>query len=274
MSSHFIIHYLEIKIFIFIYMYKLLVILAVLLLGLYFIYYSSDKEPFTIDSSIDSNNNTLDSGSGGKSKMTKNCPDVLIQKGSALFLYNTKRASVPGVNPIRFENLEEYTEFTEWQRSQGILCPILFLQHAYNAQGDPVYKARPSPTNLQGGLPDYYINQPILGNLNPDTNPNIIPPPAAYPVQGFSGGGSLNNTTGALYIDSADNSANISTGNYPGFDPQNQTVGLDTPLDKLYTNAGAVSPNPMDDNWGGVEYTEKLVQAGYYKDNEVSIAVS
>jgi hypothetical protein len=192
-------------------------------------------------------------------KIAENCPDVLIQKGSALFLYNSKRANVPGVNPIRFENLEEYIEFTEWQRSQGILCPILYLQHAYNAQGEPVYKARPSPTNLQGGLPDYYINQAMLGN------PNIMPPPVSVPVQGFGG-----IHTGDLpLVDMTTNNAD----NYPSFDPQNQTIGLDTPLDKLYHDtSNRLSPNPMDTNWGGVEYTEKLIDSGYFKDREVTKA--
>jgi hypothetical protein len=34
-----------------------------------------------------------------------------------------------------------------------------------------------------------------------------------------------------------------------------------------------VSPNPMDPNWGGTEYTQNLVDQGYYKDNEVSLYV-
>jgi len=253
-------------------MYKLLVIIAIFLLGFYFIYHSNNIEAFTAAS----DNNTIDAsgnstsnkgGVGGHpQKMTSNCPDVLIQKGAALFLYNSKRASVPGVNPIRFSNLDEYTEFTEWQRSQGILCPILFLQHAYNAQGEPVYKARPSPTNLQGGLPDYYVTENILGNMS-NTNPNIIPPPAPVPVRGF--GGILNNNTSniaAPFSDVKDKSSN-----YPAFNSSALQNPPDIPLDNLY-NKG-VSPNPMDDNWGGIDYTEKLVQAGYYKDDEVSIAV-
>jgi hypothetical protein len=224
-------------------MYKLLIIAMVFLLGLYFIYYTNNVETFVSDKK--------------DYKIADNCPDVLIQKGSALFLYNSKRANVPGVNPIRFENLEEYIEFTEWQRSQGILCPILYLQHAYNAQGDPVYKARPSPTNLQGGLPDYYVNQSFLNN------PNIMPPPFPVPVQGFGG----INLGDIPLVDMTANNAN----NYPSYDPQNQTIGLDTPLDKMFNDtSNKFSPNPMDDNWGGVEYTEKLVQSGYFKGNEVT----
>ena len=31
--------------------------------------------------------------------------------------------------------------------------------------------------------------------------------------------------------------------------------------------------NPMDPNWGGAEYTQYLIDANYYKDNEVMIKV-
>ena len=62
---------------------------------------------------------------------------------------------------------------------------------------------------------------------------------------------------------------------YPGFDPDNQYVGLITPLDKLKKqNVNGVSASPMDDNWGGVSYTQDLVKKGYYKDNEVKIKVA
>jgi hypothetical protein len=30
-----------------------------------------------------------------------------------------------------------------------------------------------------------------------------------------------------------------------------------------------VSPNPMDPNWGGADYTQSLVDKGYYVDNEI-----
>ena len=219
-------------------MYKLIVIGLVFLLGLYFISQSNNIETFTTDSST--------SGE----KIAENCSDVLIQKGSALFLYNSKRADIAGVNPIRFENLEEYVEFTEWQRSQGILCPILFLQHAYNAQGDSVYKARPGPTNLQGGLPDFYVTNKLA-------NPNMMPPPnTSMPIQG--------SVTRSSLVDQT-------PGETPGFDAH---YSCDSPsLDNLFNdNNNQVSPNPMDTNWGGIKYTEKLIESGYYKDNEVSKA--
>ena len=279
-------------------MYKLLVIGLIFLLGFYFIYKSNDVETFT---------NSEDSFT---TKIDGKCPDVLIQKGAAFFLYNSKRANVPGVNPIRFDNLEEYVEFTEWQRSQGILCPVLYLQHAYDAQGEPVYKARPSPTNLQGGQPDYIVTPADLPGMQEISinsygiEAKMMPPPLPVPIQGIYGrdlttpggkpppGGLIeipdfqgNTQPGAVPLTGAQLAVNggnmqggtmqtcnmpYSANNYPGFDSQNQ---LNTPLDNMFNQTHGVSPNPMDDNWGGVEYTENLVKAGYYKDNEVRIRV-
>jgi hypothetical protein len=228
-------------------MYKLLVVLIVFLLGLYYIFRFNRVEGFTTEKE-------------GGQNISKNCPDVLIQKGSALFLYNSKRAEVPGVNPIKFENLDEYVEFTSWQRSQGILCPVLYLQHEFNAQGEAVYKARLSPTNLQGGLPDYYINE------------RIMPPPLESPIMGQHDMANMQRAIipQASLMQPAALMQPATKSLYPGFDAHDQDIGINTPLDNIFNqNKGAVSPNPMDSNWGGVEYTEKLIQAGVYKDNEV-----
>ena len=39
------------------------------------------------------------------------------------------------------------------------------------------------------------------------------------------------------------------------------------------TQVTGMSPNPMDSNWGGAEFTQALVDAGYYKENEVAIRI-
>ena len=36
------------------------------------------------------------------------CPNVLIQKGKELHLMYTNKAKIPGVNPVKFDNLEDY----------------------------------------------------------------------------------------------------------------------------------------------------------------------
>jgi hypothetical protein len=163
------------------------------------------------------------------------CPNVLIQADSQFFLYNSKLAKIPGVNPVQFNNLEEYTEFLDWQRSQGIRCPVLYLQKTYDAQGKPVYKVRPSVSELQGGLPPSGIHP----------NPTML-------------------------IDATRNDPPYNNNSYPAYDQSSFYVGSTTPLDQMdETQDGLLySPNPMDPNWGGAEFTQALVDRGYYSGNK------
>lgn len=83
------------------------------------------------------------------------CPDLLIQKGQELHLMYSKRAEVPGVNPIKFDNLEEYVEFVKWQRAKGIYCPVLYFQQTYDAQNKLGYRMLPDPIEKQAGLSSF-----------------------------------------------------------------------------------------------------------------------
>ena len=171
------------------------------------------------------------------------CPNLLIQKGTKYYLYNSNIAQVPGVNPIEFNNLEEYTEFLEWQRGAGIRCPVLYVQNIYDAQGNRVYKVRPSVTELQGGLPP--------------TTP--VPLPLKF----------------TNLVDATRNDQPYNKNGYPAFDQSSYYVGAITPLDMIKNSEANMlySDNAMDPNWGGAGYTQALTDAGYYKDNEVNIYV-
>jgi hypothetical protein len=193
------------------------------------------------------------------------CPNLLIQKGSRFYLYNSKLAQVPGVNPIEFDNLEDYTEFLDWQRSQGIRCPVLYLQSTYDAQGNPVYKARPSVSEPQAGLPPS-VAAPlgIASQTNPIMESSLgVSDSPVYP-----------NPT--LLVDATRNDPPYNKGSYPAYDQTSYYVGTTTPLDAMDVKQeqAKVSPNPMDPNWGGAAYTQSLIEQGYYKGNEVSIAVN
>jgi len=190
------------------------------------------------------------------------CPNLLIQKGAKFYLYNSKLAQVPGVNPIEFDNLEDYTEFLDWQRSQGIRCPVLYLQSTYDAQGNPVYKARPSITEPQAGLPPSAAAPiGIASQVDPILESSMIPNDGlAYP-----------NPT--LLVDATRNDPPYNKGGYPAYDETSYYVGTTTPLDKMNYEQAPVSPDPMDPNWGGQAYTQKLVDQGYYKGNEIKIDV-
>jgi len=208
-------------------MYYTILILIVFLVGLY-VYTNYGTN--TIMEGLTNNNGQV------------RCPDILVQKGIKYYLYNSKVAKIPGVNPVEFQNLEQYVEFMDWQRSQGIRCPILYLQHSYDAQGNAVYKVRPSPDDLQGGLP------PALPYVNP--NPTLL-------------------------MDAARNDKPYNQNQPPGYDQSSQYVGATTPLDTMNQQDENLlfSPDPMKDNWGGQKYTQSLVDNGYYKGNEVDIYV-
>ena len=221
--------------------------IVVFLIGLYF--YAKCSDPNYVEGLTNNNTN-----SGVR------CPNLLIQKGSKFYLYNSKVAKVPGVNPVEFDNLEDYTEFLDWQRSQGIRCPVLYLQETYDAQGNPVYKVRPSVSEPQAGLPPSIasstgeiISESSLGD------PNAL----AYP-----------NPT--LLVDATRNDPPYNKNSYPAHDQTSYYVGTTTPLDAMDTTQekSGVSPNPMDPNWGGSQYTQELVDKGYYKENEVSIQIN
>ena len=202
-------------------------LIVLFLVGLYFYAKTSDPKYFE-----GLTNNNVD---------TSRCPNMLIQKGSSFYLYNSKLAQVPGVNPIEFSNLEDYVEFIDWQRSQGINCPVLILQQSYDAQGSEVYKVRPSVTDPQGGLPP-----------NAPTYPNPT-----------------------LLIDATRNDPPYNKNSFPAYDQSSQYVGSTTPLDVMNIKQEklAVSPDAMDPNWGGAKYTQSLIDKGYYKGNEVSLYV-
>lgn len=182
------------------------------------------------------------------------CPNVLLQKGSEFFLFNSKLAEVPGVNPIRFATLEDYKEFLDWQRSQGIKCPVLYVQQSYDAQGNEIFQQRPDPFNPQGGLSS-------VSAIDANMPPTPPPPPPVSDTE--------------LLFDAAHDNPPYNWKMYPGYDEQNQYIGIETPLDKMEVDQtmGKYSDSPMDPNWGGPAYTQELVARGYYKGNEVYMTV-
>lgn len=210
------------------------------------------------------------------------CPNLLIQKDSRFHLYNSKLAEIPGVNPIEFNNLEEYTEFLDWQRSQGIRCPVLYLQSTYDAQGNQVYKARPSVSEPQAGLPPSTVQgHETIGSIIAKRQAFLPPSDAAPtgiasqvpPIMETSLGdpNALAYPNPTLLVDATRNDPPYNKGSYPAHDQTSYYIGTTTPLDMMDVaqERAPISPNPMDSNWGGAEYTQNLVDRGYYVENEV-----
>jgi len=190
--------------------FKIFIALLVFLAGLYFTTKTSTtKEAFNL--------------------LSSNCPNLLIEKDSKFYLYNTQKVEVPGVNPIKFDHLEEYTEFIEWLRASGIRCPVLFAKQTYTTQGDKSFKICPSNDPSICGLPQ--TQQPESKLINAGHN----------------------------------------SGSMPAFDQNNQYIGENTPLDKMfhYEEKQSISDNPLDNNWGGAQYSRNAVKGGKYADDTV-----
>lgn len=161
----------------------------------------------------------------------QDCPGILIQEGTKLKLFNKNKSIVPGVNPVYFNNLDEYTEFVEWQQAKGIKCPILYFQQTYTTQGEKGFRMLPDTIEKNAGLPSHAPQaqkQPLYDATRDD-------PP-------------------------------YNTNSYAGSDPHDQNIGVYTPLDKLFHSNNKNSDNAMDTNWGGIDATHKHIKQGLYDE--------
>ena len=220
---------------------KILIIIFSIVAFLAGLYYYVTIEGFTNEPSSSS------------SSSSTSCPDVLVRKGGSLLLYNTKEPNKDGENPLPFYNIDEYINYLEIQRKAGQRCPVLFLQYETTTQGTDVYRMRPSPFDLQGGVPPNI--DPTL--FQPNFDPTNIQSIGGNPIKVLDA--------------SRDNGFNQNM--YAGFDPYGIHTGQRTELDVLHesTSVGKVnSENPMDHNWGGVQVTENAVRGGNYVDRYVS----
>lgn len=174
------------------------------------------------------------------------CPDLLIKRGNKLLLYNTKVLQVDGVNPLPFNSLDEYIKYMDTQKKGGVQCPVLFLQEENDAQGKDVFRMRPSPFYVEGGLPP----------LPMDIHDNKV-------IQNI--------------VDASRENPPYNANNHAGFDPYGQYVGRYTNIDQIHTSTiggdNTISENPMDPNWGGIQITQDAVKSGKYAENEVRPAM-
>ena len=121
-----------------------------------------------------------------------------------------------------------------------------YLQQENDAQGQDVYRIRPSPFDQAGGLSG------VPAALQYDTSKRI-------PVNAE---------------DANRDYPPYNQGNYPGFDSHNLYEGVYTNIDKVHDStetSAQISDNPMDPNWGGVLYTQQKVDSGKYDENNITV---
>jgi len=171
--------------------YILLLVLMAFLAGFYFYV----KRP----------TGTEDEEFEGFSSVQTNCPNMLVQMGAKFKLFNSKN---PKVKPIEFNTLEDYTKFLDWQHKNGIQCPVLYLQQTSDAQGNDVFRARPSVTEPQGGLPTH----------PPTTGKSVA---EMFPL--------LDTPIHTKLVDASRDDPPYNKGGYPAFEPTSYYVGSITP---------------------------------------------
>jgi len=118
---------------------------------------------------------------------------------------------------------------------------------ATDASISPVYS--PS-TSYSTSVPNYSADVTVSSPPSPPT------PPPKEVVQ---------------IKDASREDQNYNAGQYAGFDPSDLYVGVYTNIDQIHnsTSTQKISDNPMDDNWGGVLYTQNAINTGKYEENNV-----
>jgi hypothetical protein len=192
------------------------------------------------------------------------CPDMLINRGDVLLLYDSNSPELNGVNPIPFYNLDEYINYLEIQRKKGIHCPILYLQKENDTQGNDIYRMRPSPFDQQGGLQPYGLTK---AELNHQDLPNGYSPKVLFGDDTSH----VDTTKPIQIIDATREHPPYNAGNYAGFDPHGMDIGRYTDVDKIHdsTNQTGLSDNPHDSSWGGVLFTQQAIDSGKYDENNI-----
>lgn len=162
----------------------------------------------------------------GFGETNENCPNILVKKGKELHLMNTRKTFIPGVNPIRFNNLEEYAQYVKWAQQVGIKCPVLYYEQTYDVQNNRGYRLLNDPLEPKAGL----SSQMLLDSSRDE------PPYNQNNYSGFD--------ADDQYIGVKTPLDKIKVGNLEGEEG---------------------SANPMDPKWCGHKCTQKAVDAGAFK---------
>ena len=159
----------------------------------------------------------------------ENCPNLLLREGTKLKLLNTKQPRIPGINPIEFNNLDEYAEYYEFQKKNNINCPVLYFQETYDTQDKKGWRLLMNPFDPQGGM-------------------------SSHPKDNSA-------TPKVQLTDANDDRPPYNQNQYASFDPQDQYIGVKTPLDEK-----EFPEDPMSSTWKGHEYTHNTLMSGKFKD--------
>lgn len=278
--------------------YIIILLIVLTFLGI-FLYYLNDltkkqKREETIEVALDAANQEGFVNAIDASGINANCPNLLINRGDVIVLYNTHAQSKPnagteaGTHVVAiFRDLDEYAEYVQKQQTAGNYCPVLYLRQETDAQGEDVYRMY-SPTVTP-------VHMPIGGPSGGPSGPAPMMPGPIQPIPGWNvrheapfyiEGGlpvlptePVDTRNAIQAVDASRENGIFNQNNYPGYDPYGLYVGKVTNIDMIHHstknqdnqgNYRGCSLNPYDENWCGVMGTQQAVDTGVYAENEVN----
>ena len=205
-------------------MLKYVIIFAVLLVLLHL--YPKNHESVFESPAFESFKNFSDN----KFDLKQDCPNILIRDGERIELLNTRQPRVPGINPVYFDNLEDYAEYYKYQRKNKKNCPVLYYQSTYDTQNKKGWRLLVNPFEPNAGL-------------------------HSGPTQENS------EEVRQLLTDANTHSSKFNKNQFLAFDPDDQMVGIQSDLDMKQN-----PDDPMSKNWAGHEATHNALLSGKFKD--------
>lgn len=200
-----------------------------------------------------------------------NCPVLYLQKesdaqGNDLYRFQSNPYTNPNPStPYNDQYNEPFSDFigqTIETDNSGVL------------KFPPALKISPDSIRPKQTYPFYNIETFEGGMGTPDQfSPGTVPAPAsALPQQSNTPPKAPSSSTKDVPSDGVYTPSQFNKGGYPGFDAYGLSVGKYTDLDKLHESTATTAPlsdNPMDPNWGGINYTKAAVDSGKYIENSV-----
>jgi hypothetical protein len=287
--------------------YICILLIILVFLGIFLFYLNQ----LTRTQAIEEENEVEGFDTNVSKNLPKNCPNLLINRGDAIVLYNTNAAEsgehgvAPGTHIVAvFKTLEEYAKYVQHQRSIGNYCPVLYLRQETSAQGKDVYKMYTPPSNSSGDLrspyelveqrlsaplpeiPDQGVGKPVFKPPFLESVPiwDLHHQPPFYVEGGLPAVPTepVNNEV-IQVMDASRENGQFNKGDYPGFDAYGLYVGKVTNLDEIHVSTqnldsnfhqtNKCSYNPADSNWCGVISTQQAVDSGMFANNEVNKAM-
>ena len=186
---------------------------------------------------------------------------TVIQKGTTYFLYDYDISRGITTPSFVFNSISEYAVYVAEQKRKGLPYPDIFIQHIIDVQGNDAYVVRTDPLNPQ--VADYV---PVVEGLETQTSTkdkHTSPYDRNIYMNNIAA-----NIASNLSISQIQNINKLElTKSVLSQDPPKKCSPSPEDITPLVKNG--LTADPMTKNWGGIPFTQKLIDDGYYVGSEV-----